>query len=70
MKFIGIDFGTSNSLAAHVQNNKIEFVRFPDNNISNPTIIYFPEKSKKVEIGIAAVEKYLTDLEENEEWGG
>lgn len=69
MKFIGIDFGTSNSLAAHVQNDKIEFVRFPDNNISNPTIIYFPEKSKKVEIGIAAVEKYLTDLEENEEFG-
>lgn len=65
MKFIGIDFGTSNSLASLVQGEKLEFVRFSDNNTSNPTLIYFHEKSKIVDIGTAAVEAYLDDLEEN-----
>lgn len=69
MQFIGIDFGTSNSLASLVRNAEIEFVKFPDNNISNPTLIYFPEKSKKVHIGTAAVEGYLTDLEDHEPVG-
>lgn len=64
MQFIGIDFGTSNSLASLVKNNQIEFVNFPDNNISNPTILYFPEKSKHHYIGNEAVQSYLTNLEE------
>jgi hypothetical chaperone protein len=64
MQFIGIDFGTSNSLASIVKNDKIEFVRFLDNNISNPSLIYFPEKSGRIDIGTAAVENYLDDLEE------
>jgi hypothetical chaperone protein len=63
-KFIGIDFGTSNTLASLVRNNHIEFVNFPDNNISNPTILYFPEKSKQHYIGNDAVRRYLTNLEE------
>ena len=58
MQFIGIDFGTSNSLASVVQNDKIEFVRFLDNNISNPSLIYFPEKSGRIDIGTAAVENW------------
>jgi hypothetical chaperone protein len=65
MQYIGIDFGTSNSLASLAKNNKIEFVNFPDNNISNPTILYFPEKSKQIRIGNEAVESYLTNLEEH-----
>ena len=65
MQFIGIDFGTSNSLASLFRNNHIEFVKFPDDNISNPTILYFPEKSKQHYIGNDAVRRYLTNLEEN-----
>lgn len=63
-QFIGIDFVTSNSLASLVRNNRIEFVNFPDNNISNPTILYFTEKSKQHFIGNDAVHHYLTNLEE------
>lgn len=64
MEFIGIDFGTSNSLASRVINNKIEFVNYSDGNASNPTIIYFPAKSKQYYIGNEAVENYLVNLEE------
>ena len=69
MRFIGIDFGTSNSLASLVVNNQIEFVRFPDGGISNPTILYFPAKSKQHSIGNDAVQRYLTNLEENNSGG-
>lgn len=65
MNFIGIDFGTSNSLASLVENNQIKFVNFPDDKISNPTIIYFPEKSRQHFIGNEAVHRYLTNLEEH-----
>ena len=64
MRFIGIDFGTSNSLASLAANNKIEFVSFPDGGISNPTILYFPAKSKQQYIGSDAVQRYLTELED------
>jgi hypothetical chaperone protein len=69
MNFIGIDFGTSNSLASLAVNNKIEFVKFPDGNISNPTILYFPEKSKQHYIGTDAVFRYLSHLEEHHSAG-
>ncbi len=65
MQFIGIDFGTSNSLASLVENDQIKFVEFPDGNISNPTIIYFPAKSKQHFIGSEAVYQYLNHLEEH-----
>ena len=65
MQYIGIDFGTSNSLASLVKNNQIEFVHYPDKNISNPTILYFPAKSKQVYIGNEGEERYLTNLEES-----
>ena len=65
MQFIGIDFGTSNSLGSLVRNNKIEFVKYPDGNISNPTILYFPEKSKQHFIGNDGVRHFLTNLEEH-----
>ena len=65
MQYIGIDFGTSNSLASLVKNNKIEFVKYPDGNISNPTILYFPEKSKQHFIGNDGVHHFLTNLEEH-----
>ncbi len=65
MQFIGIDFGTSNSLASLAVNNRIEFVNYPDNSISNPTILYFPAKSKQFYIGNEAVRRYLTNLEES-----
>lgn len=65
MQFIGIDFGTSNSLASLAVNDKIEFVRFPDGNISNPTIIYFPAQSRQYYVGNEGVHRYLTHLEES-----
>lgn len=66
MQFIGIDFGTSNSLASLASNDRIEFVNFPDDNISNPTILYFPAKSKQHYIGSDAVRRYLSDLEDKQ----
>ena len=65
MNYIGIDFGTSNSLASLATNNGIKFVNYPDGNISNPTILYLPGKSKQFYIGNEAVERYLTNLEES-----
>lgn len=70
MQYIGIDFGTSNSLASLVENDKIEFVNFPDDNISNPTILYFPVKSKQYYIGNDAIYRYLAHLEEDNESAG
>lgn len=64
MQFIGLDFGTSNSLAALFTNNEMRFVNFPDDDISNPTILYFPARSKQHRIGTDAVESYLHDTEE------
>lgn len=64
MQFIGLDFGTSNSLAALFLKDEMQFVNFPGGGISNPTILYFPAKSKHHRIGNDAVENYLIDLEE------
>jgi hypothetical chaperone protein len=69
MNFIGIDFGTSNSLASLFENNKFNFVKFPDGNISNPTILYFPAKEKQYYIGNEGIERYLFHLENNETAG-
>lgn len=69
MNFIGIDFGTSNSLASLVTDGKIEFVEFPDGGISNPTILYYPLRGKQVHIGNDAVMRYLSHLEENQGTG-
>jgi hypothetical chaperone protein len=69
MNFIGIDFGTSNSLASLFENNKFNFVNFPDGNISNPTILYFPAKEKQYYIGNEGIERYLFHLENNETAG-
>ena len=69
MQFIGIDFGTSNSLAALFKENEINFVRFPDDKISNPTILYFPTRSKQHYIGNDAVYRYLSNLEEQHDAG-
>lgn len=65
MGYIGIDFGTSNSLTARAFGEHVEFVRYPDGNISNPTILYLPAKSRQFYIGNEAVELYLNDVEEN-----
>ena len=70
MQFIGIDFGTSNSLASLARKDQIEFVRYPDGGLSNPTILYFPSKSKQHFIGNDAVYRYLEHLEENHEGAG
>ena len=70
MDYIGIDFGTSNSLASLVTDGRVEFVKFPDGGISNPTILYFPEKSKQHYIGSDGVYRYLAHLEENPQTAG
>ncbi len=64
MNYLGIDFGTSNSLASLASANRIEFVKYPDGNIGNPTILYLPAKEKQFYIGNEAVERYLHHLEE------
>jgi len=69
MNFIGIDFGTSNSLGALARNDEIEFVKYPDGATSNPTILYFPLKSKQHYIGNDAVYRYLEHLEESQDAG-
>lgn len=69
MNFIGIDFGTSNSLGCLAVDGRVEFVKFPDGGTSNPTILYFPEKTKQFFIGNDGVERYLHDLEEHEKAG-
>lgn len=69
MQSIGIDFGTSNSLASLAVNNRIEFVSYPDGSISNPTVLYFPAKSKQSFIGNEAIERYLLDYEESQSDG-
>lgn len=70
MNYIGIDFGTSNSLAALARDGRnVEFVKFPDGKASNPTILYFPEKSKKHYIGADAVHRYLENLEVSRDVG-
>lgn len=56
-------------MAALVRDNGIEFVKFPDGNISNPTILYFPAKSKQHYVGNDAVYRYLSHLEANESSG-
>jgi hypothetical chaperone protein len=66
MNFIGIDFGTSNSLASLFENNKFNFVKFPDGNTGNPTILYFPAKEKQYYIGNSGIERYLFHLENSE----
>jgi len=69
MRFIGIDFGTSNSLAALASDGGVDFVNFPDGNTSSPTILYFPEKTKQWFIGTEGIERYLHHLEEDEPAG-
>lgn len=69
MAFIGIDFGTSNSLAALGKSGSVVFVRFPDGNPSNPTVLYFPEKTRQFFIGTDGIERYLHTLEEGEHAG-
>lgn len=65
MNFVGIDFGTSNSLASIVVDNRIEFVKFSDGAFGNPTILYFPVKSKEYYIGADAVRRYLGNINES-----
>lgn len=65
MNFIGIDFGTSNSLACRVVSEKVEFVNFADDRTSNPTILYFPDRGREFFIGNEGVERYLNHIEEN-----
>src|SRR3954462_11506444 len=64
MKFLGIDFGTSDSLASIVKNNAVQFGRFADGNTSNPTLLFFPAKSKSHYIGAEAAEQYIEHLED------
>ena len=65
MKTIGFDFGTSNSLAARVQNGVVEFAQFPDRKDANPTVLYFPPRGKNYFIGNEGIDHHFEDLEES-----
>ena len=64
MKTIGIDFGTSNSLAALAEDGVVHFAKFPDDKGSNPTILYFPPRGKQYFIGNEGIDQYFDDLDE------
>lgn len=70
MNFIGIDFGTSNSLAALGNaSGGVDFVRFPDGKTSNSTVLYFPNGLKKHFIGDEAIRLYVERLEQTRDAG-
>lgn len=70
MNTIGIDFGTSNSLAALAENGEVRFARFPDRRISNPTILYFPPRGKGMFfVGSEAIDQHFDDLDEGRTGG-
>ncbi len=69
MQYLGIDFGTSNSLASVIEDGAIDFVNFPDGKISNPTVLDFQTKPNDFFIGNQAIERYLTCLEEHKSVG-
>ena len=63
MNTIGIDFGTSNSVAVISDGGELKFVEFPDGRIGNPTVIYFPVNRRDYFIGSHGIETYFDDLE-------
>src|SRR4051794_11031424 len=63
MNAIGIDFGTSNSVAALYEGGEMHFAEFPDGRIGNPTVIYFPANRRQFYIGTHGIETYFDDLE-------
>jgi hypothetical chaperone protein len=63
MNTIGIDFGTSNSVAAVNDRGAVRFAEFPDGRIGNPTVIYFPADRLDYHIGTDGIGKYFDDLE-------
>ena len=69
MATIGMDFGTSNSLAARVQNGAVNFASFPDGRDSNPTVLYFPPRGKQYFIGNDGIEHHFDDLDEGRSGG-
>lgn len=69
MATIGMDFGTSNSLAALVEKDVVNFVRFPDGKGSNPTILYFPPRGKQYFIGNEGIGRHFDDLDEGKTGG-
>lgn len=64
METIGIDFGTSNSLAALAQNGVVHFAKYPDGKSSNPTVLYFPPRGKEFFIGNDGIDHHFDDLDE------
>jgi len=56
MNTIGIDFGTSNSVAALFEDGEMHFAEFPDGRIGNPTVIYFPANRREFYIGTRGIE--------------
>src|SRR5688572_4961187 len=69
MDTIGIDFGTSNSIAARSCGGVVRFANFPDGQSTNPTILYFPSDRKDFFIGNEGIETYFQDLENGKSGG-
>ena len=64
MNTIGIDFGTSNSVAAVCEGDDVvRFAEFPDGRIGNPTVIYFPGNRRDYYVGRDGIDTYFEDLE-------
>ncbi|CAN5496981.1 Hsp70 family protein [soil metagenome] len=63
MTALGVDFGTSNSLAAVWMDGRVELARFADGSSGTPTVLYFPLNGKQYYIGGDGIERYFEDLE-------
>src|SRR6476620_7149549 len=63
MNTIGIDFGTSNSVAVISDGGDVRFAEFPDGRIGDPTVIYFPGNRRDYYIGSHRIETDGDELE-------
>ena len=62
---LGIDFGTSNSAAALVDDaGHLSIIPLEDNNSSMPTALFFSAEQGRIEYGTAALQSYLKAAQE------
>jgi len=62
---LGIDFGTSNSAAALVDGNgKLHTIALENSRTSMPTALYFPNEGGHLSYGTAALQNYLSAVQE------
>lgn len=62
---LGIDFGTSNSAAALVdEGGRLHVIALEQHNSSMPTVLFFPPEQGRIEYGTPALQSYLAAAQE------